>query len=72
MPPEIQVGMTESDKNMLDYFWREKEDLERWSDWKERMEAIRHSHPEIPKAWEDYKMAKRILSALIAGSVPVA
>jgi hypothetical protein len=62
------TGLTEEDLNMLDYFWNQKEDLERWSSWKDRKPAIQATHPEIIKAWEDYKMARRILTAIIAGS----
>jgi hypothetical protein len=63
-------GMTEEDLNMLDYFWFQKEDIERWSSWKERRGIIQQSHPEIVKAWDDYQTARRILSAIIKGSVP--
>lgn len=57
--------MTDEDARMLDYFWNEKGDLERWSNWHARREAIRESHPEIIKAWEDYKVARRMLSVVI-------
>lgn len=62
--------MTENDLNMIDYFWFEKEDIERWSSWKERLPIIQSTHPEIVKAWEDYKTARRLLGAVIKGSVP--
>jgi hypothetical protein len=63
-------GLTEEDLNMLDYFWNQKEDIERWSSWKERRPIIQQSHPEIVRAWDDYQTARRMLTAVIAGSVP--
>lgn len=60
--------MNENDLNMLDYFWNQKEDLERWSSWEARKPAIQATHPEIIKAWEDYKVARRMLTAVIAGA----
>ena len=51
--------------NMLRYFWQEKGDLERWVDFK-RPEVV-GEFPEVIKAWNDYKAAEGILSAVIQG-----
>lgn len=59
------AGLTENDKNMLNYFWTQKGNLERWSSWEKRKEAIRKVRPEIVEAWERYKSAIRVLDALI-------
>jgi len=48
---------------MLTYFWEEKGDLERWTD-HERGFAL---FPEVRKAWQDYRMAKQILTAVLRG-----
>ena len=60
--------MTESDMNDLSYFWTEKCDLERWCYWEERKEAIRKTHPEIVAAWENLKVAKRTMSAVLVAA----
>lgn len=54
--------MIEDDLNMLDHFWNNKGDLERWCDWEKRKP---HIDPLIVKAWEDYKLARELLSRLI-------
>jgi hypothetical protein len=57
--------MDENEVRMLRYFWEEKGDLERYSGWVEMQPWLREHHPEIIKAWDDYKMAGRILTAVI-------
>ena len=46
---------------MLQYFWEEKEDLERYC----RFNQIKYEFPEIERAWKDYKTSKKILDVLI-------
>lgn len=56
----------ESDLYMLAYFWNEKEDLERWTRFSREM--MRREFPEILKAWDDYKLSRRTLTAVIRGA----
>ena len=57
--------ITEEDTNMISYFWEEKGDLERWSDWKKRKPVLEKERPEIVKAWNDYKTSIRTLNAVV-------
>ena len=47
----------------LSYFWTEKEDLERLSGFNPAV--VRAEFPEVLKCWQDYKMARKILSSVI-------
>lgn len=57
--------LTEDDINMLDYFWAEKEDLERWVGWEDRKDFIKNVKPELIEAWENYKKSKETISRII-------
>ena len=57
--------LSESDKDMIVYYWEEKKDLERWSSWEIKLDMIKDEYPEIVKTWEDIKMSKKIMDALI-------
>lgn len=45
------------DINLIQYFWEEKGDLERWVHW----HNLKHEYPEVERAWDEYKRAKRLL-----------
>ena len=47
----------------LSYFWTEKEDLERLCSFNRN--TIKAEFPEVLKCWDDYKMARKILSSVI-------
>ena len=47
----------------LRYYWRDKQDLERCTNYEEYVAHF----PEIKHAWENYKMAEKILTAVING-----
>ena len=57
--------LTEEDLNTLRYFWEEKEDLECWTGFDR--EALATQYPEILKAWDDYKLSRRTLTAVLRG-----
>ena len=59
--------ITGNDISMLQYFWTDKEDLERCMLWRDMVPALREQFPEILKAWEDYKTARRMLTAVLDG-----
>jgi hypothetical protein len=52
--------------DMLDYFWREKGDITRWSDFDR--EKVKAAFPEIIKAWDDYQTAERVFAAVMRGT----
>lgn len=49
--------------NMLDYFWFERGDIERYVRWNEQ--RMEEDFPDILKAWKDYKTAEKQLNRLI-------
>ena len=57
--------MTDEGINMVTYFWQEKQDLERCIDWQKRKPIIAESHPELIKAWEDYKTSIKMMNAVV-------
>jgi len=59
------MALTDDDKNMVDYFWKEKGDIERWVSWEERKSEIAKECPALVKAWEDYKAAEAILNIVV-------
>ena len=57
--------LTEEDLNNLQYFWQEKEDLERFSSFEELKPLLEKEKPEVLKAWNDYKTSRKILDIVI-------
>ena len=56
------------DWNMLNYFWKEKGNLERWCGWDE-FKAANPRHP-VVEAWERHKAAEAMLDVVVKGSEP--
>jgi hypothetical protein len=52
-------------KSMLKYFWSTKRDLECYAQFEEIKPMLESEHPEILKAWNDYKMSEKTLTMLI-------
>lgn len=50
---------------MLQYFWEEKQDIERWTGFDR--EKIQKVFPEVIKAWDDYNTSIRLLNAVMRG-----
>lgn len=59
--------MDSSDVDMVNYFWMEMGDLERWSEWAEKRGEFLKVCPELIKAHDDYQMAIRVLTAIVRG-----
>lgn len=57
--------ITEEQKNMLLYFWEEKEDIERYCDFEDMLPELQKDYPEVIKAWSDYKASRKILTAVL-------
>jgi len=53
----------ESDIRSISYFWDDKEDLERWTDFDR--EHLRREFPAVLKAWDDYKASRQVLDAVV-------
>lgn len=57
--------LTEQDLDTLRYFWQEKEDLERFTDFEKLKPLLKKEKPEVLKAWNDYKTSKKILDIVM-------
>jgi hypothetical protein len=57
--------LTEQDLDMSKYFWQEKEDLERFTDFEKLKPLLEKEKPEVLKAWNDYKAYKKILDIVM-------
>jgi len=57
--------LTEEQCNSLRYFWEERQDIERYADFEKLKHVIQSKHPELLKAWENYKISIRIMNAVI-------
>lgn len=53
----------ESAASMLEYFWQEKGDIERWVGFDRDMLAA--EFPAVLKAWDDYKASRAVLDAVV-------
>ncbi len=49
--------------NMLQYFWQEKGDPERFTGWDEAL--VEKEFPAVAAAWRQYKSARAVMSAVI-------
>jgi len=57
--------LTDEDVDMINYFWTEKHDLERWTKWNERFPVIKKAAPDLIIAYKNYKFYKKVVDALI-------
>ena len=57
--------LTDSDLASLKYHWHELGELERYSDWDKIKSAIEREHPELIKAYNDYKTSILIMNAVM-------
>ena len=59
--------LTEEDINNIVYFWEERGDLERFTNWIRLVPILESQYPQVLKAWNDYKLAGKTLDLLIKG-----
>lgn len=57
--------LTQTDIDQIKYFWQEKEDIERYINFEELKPEIQKKFPELLKAWNDYKAARKIMYLVI-------
>lgn len=57
--------ITDSDRNAIVYFIKEKGDITRWCDWKEKKEEIEKKYPELIAALKNVTIAERTLAAVV-------
>ena len=57
--------LTEQDLDSLQYFWQEKQDLERFTDFEKLKALLEKEKPETLKAWNDYKTSKKMLDIVM-------
>jgi hypothetical protein len=57
--------LTDEQIDSLKYFWEEKGDLERYSEFKELIPQILEQYPELLKAWYDYKASIKIMDKVV-------
>ena len=58
---KLNDKVVQRDINSIGYFLKEKGDIERWSSWEDRKEAIINEFPELEKALRDFAASTRIL-----------
>ena len=61
----MSYDLTKEDLKDLQYFWQEKQDLERLCSFKKLIPVLEKEKPEVIKAWNDYKASKKILDIVI-------
>ncbi len=63
--------MTQSDIEMLRYFWENKEDLECYAGYDKIYLDLKRYYPAVIKAWEDYKAIKQTITMLLNNMVEI-
>lgn len=58
-------SLTQEQINDLKYFWEEYRNLERYCDFEKLKPQIQEQLPELLKAWNDYKLSKKIMSIIV-------
>ena len=61
----LVMKLTDEDYSMLQYFWQEKGDVTRWSEWKEKKALFKVQHPELIDALNRYDSALRTLNIIV-------
>lgn len=62
--------VTETDIEMLKYFWERCEDLERYASFEDIKSDLMENYPHIIAAWSNYKQSKVILEQLLKSIQP--
>lgn len=57
--------LTENNLVMLQYFWEEKRDIERYCDFEKIKPLLEKEKPEVLKAWNEYKMSIKTMDAIM-------
>ena len=57
--------LTQQQINDLKNFWEYNGDLERYCDFEKLKPQIQEQLPELLKAWNDYKLSKKIMSIIV-------
>ncbi len=57
--------LTVHDYDMVYYFWTERGRIDGWGDWDKLKPLFAEKHPELIKAWDDYKTARKILELVV-------
>ncbi len=72
--PTLVLGMgigdemgdiTEGDIEMVKYFWQEKGDLERWTEWEKKRTSFKCEYPVLYDAYKKYKISKMTLDFVV-------
>lgn len=56
---------TQDDLESIQYFYKEKENIERFSCWEEIKESVYRDFPQLEKAINDFKASKKILDLVV-------
>lgn len=58
--------MTQDDISSIEWFWRDKGDLERWMGWESFAQNAKDARSlAVVKAWRDYVAARAVLDAVV-------
>ena len=59
----MKTKLTQDEVSSIQYYWKERGNPSRWIGFEEALKRC----PELEKVWNDYRIAKRILSGIIEG-----
>ena len=63
---ESQISkLSTEDKKMIVYFWRDKEDLTRWSEWEEKLPLIQKEYPLLIYSFYKYLSTVETMNAIV-------
>ena len=57
--------LTESEISLIKYFWEQKQDIERCSDFTKLKPKIKNEYPQILKAFYKFKKSIKVMNELI-------
>lgn len=67
--PIIKRAVKKHDMRQISYSWHQYKNVETppygWSEWEEVKDSVKDEFPEIVKAWEEYKRAKKEMNLAI-------
>lgn len=58
--------ITDSDKRSILYFIREKRDITRWCDWRNKKDEIEREYPKLIKALKKIKKAEKKIDKVLS------
>lgn len=60
-----EENLNESEISLLKYFWQEKQDLDKFSNFEKLKPKIQNQYPILLKVWENYKLYNKLMDIVI-------